>query len=85
MPSPSGKEWDWTHIKGLLKHPVYLGWLTYGRRGAGLYHHVGDDGELTTARGATKHQGGYAPIIVRDNHEPLIDKVTFDAVQAKLK
>src|SRR5690606_15358442 len=27
----------------------------------------------------------YAPIIVRDNHEPLIDKATFDAVQAKLK
>lgn len=27
----------YTHIKTLLRHPVYLGWLTYGRRGAGLY------------------------------------------------
>lgn len=85
VPSPGGKEWEYSHIKTLLKHPVYLGWLTYGRQGAGLYHHVGADGELTTARGQQDHGGNYAPIIVRDNHEPLIDQATFDAVQAKLK
>lgn len=85
VPSPSGKEWDYTYIKTLLKHPVYIGWLTYGRRGVGLYHHVGPDGELMPARGANDGCAEYAPIIVRDNHEPLIDKATFDAVQAKLK
>lgn len=85
VPFPSGKEWDYTYIKSLLRHPVYIGWLTYGRRGVGLYHHVGPDGELMPARGANNDCPEYAPIIVRDNHEPLIDKATFDAVQAKLK
>lgn len=85
VPSPNGKEWDWTHVKTLLKHPVYLGWLTYGRRGAGMYHHVGDDGELTTAQRSGNRNGNYAPIIVRDNHEALIDHATFDAAQTKLK
>ena len=49
--------------------------------------HVGTDGELAPARkvGPSRHQGEYAPIIVRDNHEALIDQATFDAAQAKLK
>jgi len=62
VPSPNGKEWDWTHIKNLLRHPVYIGWLTYGRRGAGMYHHVGDDGELSTAQRSGKRAGEFAPI-----------------------
>ena len=86
VPSPNGKEWDWTHVKTLLKHPVYLGWLTYGRDSAGMYHHVSDDGELAPSQRSSKRGGSdFAPIIVRDNHEPLIDQATFDAAQAKLK
>ena len=84
VPSPNGGEWHYSHIKAILKHPVYIGWLTYGRRSAGLYHHVGPDGEMVAARRNGSEYSGYAPIIVPDNHEPLIDKATFDAAQAKL-
>jgi len=84
VPSPNGKEWDYTHIKTLLRHPGYLGWLTYGRRGAGLYHHVGADGELAPARSSAAPHRGFAPIVVPDNHTPLVDQATFDAAQAKL-
>ncbi len=82
--SPSGGQWQFTHIKSMLKHPVYIGWMTFGRRSGGLYHHVGADGELKSSRRNGASFDGYAPIIVPDNHEPLIDKATFDAAQAKL-
>jgi len=85
VPSPSGGVWDFTYIKNLLRHPVYIGWLTYGRRTAGLYHHVGPDGDLVSARGLICQNNRRAPIVVENNHEPLIDRATFDAVQAKLK
>ena len=85
VPSPNGGEWEYTHIKNLLRHPVYIGWLTYGRRRAGLYHHVGEDGELVSSRDNAGDSGQYAPIVVADNHEALVNQATFDAVQAKLK
>ncbi|MEQ8789533.1 MAG: recombinase family protein, partial [Pirellulaceae bacterium] len=50
VPSPNGREWDFTHIKNILRNEVYVGCLAYGRRAAGLYHQVGDDGELVAAR-----------------------------------
>ncbi len=84
IPSPSGGHWHFTHIKSMLKHPVYIGWMTFGRRSGGLYHHVGADGELRSNGRNASSFDGYAPIIVPDNHEPLIDKETFDAAQAKL-
>ncbi len=84
-PSPNGGEWDFSHVKNILRHPVYVGHLTYGRRKGGLYHHVGEDGEIVSSREKINGHAGYAPIIVPNNHEPLIDQETFDAVQAKLK
>lgn len=86
IPTPSGgTEWNWAHIKTILKHPVYVGCLSWGRRRAGLYHGVGADGELTQVGQEFDDGDQYAPIMVPDNHEPLVDADTFDAVQAKLK
>lgn len=31
VPSPSGGEWDFSHIKNLLRHPVYIGTLQTSR------------------------------------------------------
>ena len=84
VPSPNGGQWDFTHIKNILEHPVYIGWLTYGRRSAGLYHHVGADGEISPASRNGRDHDGYAPIVVPDNHEPLVDITTFESVQAEL-
>lgn len=50
----------------------------------GLYYHVGVDGELTPAWPEGIQHDAYAPIIVKDNHQALIDKPTFDAVQTKV-
>lgn len=88
VPSPSGGEWDFSHIKNILRHPVYIGTLAYGRRVAGLYHGVGADGELVETRETRETRGdvdGFAPILVSNNHEPLVDEKTFATVQAKLK
>ncbi len=85
VPSPSGGEWDFSHIKNILRHPVYIGTLAYGRRTAGLYHGVGADGELVESRETRGNVDGFAPIMVPNNHEPLIDENTFATVQAKLK
>ncbi len=85
VPAPNCGEWDWSHIKNILKHSVYIGCLTYGRRRAGLYHHVGADGEIVSSRTDVSDNGQYAPIVVPNNHEALVDQSTFDAVQAKLK
>ena len=83
--SPNKKEWDVTQIKNLLNHPVYIGWLTYGRRSAGLYHSVGADGEISPADPRGRSLNKNAPIVVPDTHEALVDKQIFDAVQVKLK
>ncbi|MBX3420750.1 MAG: recombinase zinc beta ribbon domain-containing protein [Pirellulaceae bacterium] len=55
------------------------------RRATEVVKRLSTDGELTTAQRSGKRAGEFAPIIVRDNHKALIDKSTFDAVQAKLK
>jgi hypothetical protein len=49
-----------------------------------LYHGVGVDGEIVQAKERLSGNGDYAPIIVKDNHEPLVDEATFNKVQARL-
>lgn len=85
VPSPSGGEWDFSHVKNLLRHPVYIGTLAYGRRSAGLYHGVGADGDLIESRDPRGDFDGYAPIMIPNNHEAIIDERTFETVQGKLK
>ncbi len=83
VPAPNGGVWDYTHIKNILQNPVYTGMLAWGRRRAGLYHHVGGDGELVSARNITG-DNLRAPILVPNNHPALVDQAMFDAVQAKV-
>jgi DNA invertase Pin-like site-specific DNA recombinase len=84
-PSPSGGQWEFTHIKNRLRHPVYIGTLAYGRRSVGMYHGVGADGELKATKGPRDDCDDFAPIMVPDNHEAIIDEKTFEIAQAKLK
>jgi hypothetical protein len=48
-------------------------------------HHVGEDGELVARGERTDNADAYAPIMVPNNHEAIVDESTFEAVQAKLK
>ena len=84
VPSPNGGEWDFSHIKNILR--------------SGLHRHVGlrsprrglvpRRGRGRRAGRVTRERGdvdGFAPILVPNNHEPLVDEKTFAKVQAKLK
>jgi site-specific DNA recombinase len=84
IPAPVAKEWSFDFVRKILRNPVYLGWISYGRRGAGLYHNVGLDGEITAAHGRREPKSEYAPIIAKDCHEPLVDEQLFRRVQDKL-
>lgn len=62
--------WRVVTIKGILRNEVYLGHMVQGRKRQSLFH-----GETQTFVPKEKW------IVVRDTHEPIIDRNTFDAVQ----
>lgn len=85
VPSPTNGRWTFFNIRKILQNPVYVGCYAYGRRPAGMYHHVGPDGEITTERTEWRKCERYAPILVKNNHEPLVTEEVFHQVQAKLR
>lgn len=65
--------WDFTVIKDLLMNPVYIGCMASQKR-----HYrfkIGTIGEKKPDEW----------LIVKDTHEPIIDRTTFDIVQEKLR
>ena len=85
VPASLGDAWDATFVRVLLGNPVYIGCLAYGWRGAGLYHHVGSDGEIAPAQRGKRDHGRYARIMVANIHEALIDESTIAAAQERLR
>ena len=82
VPTRRGQGWSPVSVRFLLTHRVYAGDLVFGRRKIGKYHQMDGDGDVTRSNGTATRQ---PPIIVPDAHEALIDRETFDRVQAKLK
>ncbi len=77
-----GRKWRNTTLSQMLTNRTYIGESTFGRQRCGKFHQVSEAGAVETARGK-----GYrpAPIVVKDAHEPLIDRRLFDLVQRKLQ
>jgi DNA invertase Pin-like site-specific DNA recombinase len=74
-------QWSAYTVGWLLRRRVYLGEGRYGDRRRGKYHQAAE-GEPVERRGPSQEP---APPIVREGcHEPLIDRATFDRVQAVL-
>jgi site-specific DNA recombinase len=77
-----GKPWWVAYtVRLVLRQPAYLGIIRYGLKRPGKYHQA-VEGEPLERRGASQ---GKAPPLFREGcHEPLIDRDTFDRVQAVL-
>ena len=69
----NGCQWHGQTIGQLLRNPVYVGRLVFGKQPQGRFNRVGD--------GAV---GGDGPIVVENTHPPLVDEATFQRVQVKL-
>jgi DNA invertase Pin-like site-specific DNA recombinase len=86
VPPPRGgkRGWGTNTVKRILKNPVYLGRLVWGRRAEGKFFGV-VDAKLTplSGRRQSKTNGKYvwAPA---QTHEPLTDLATFEQCQEKL-
>lgn len=66
-----GKTWENRTVRYVLTNPIYTGVVRWSPNGANDYHLRYGHGEET--------------MVVPGNHEPLIDKADFDAVQEKLR
>jgi site-specific DNA recombinase len=90
VPAPrGGKHWFRMSIRGLLANRLYVGDLVWNRKPKkGSYHRVSKDGEIIPRTRGPKRRRKANPeaewLVFEQTHEPLIDRETFEAVQAKL-
>ncbi|NQT39173.1 MAG: recombinase family protein [Planctomycetes bacterium] len=86
IPAPAGKMWRFTRIRKYLSDDLYLGVWTWPKNPDGRYHHATADGIVKGPN--TRKARGYRtcknPIVIPDNHEPLVEKATFDRCQQLL-
>ncbi len=74
QPSPKGTQWTATGLSGVLKNPVYVGDLVWNRRCPSKYKRQGRP-EKENARADW--------IVHKNNHEAIIDRDEFNAVQSR--
>lgn len=97
VPGPKGKPWTRATVYGVLVNPVYAGDLVWARRSAAKYYRASQAGITAldhTAREAWRRMNGKqncqtvdnpdGAVVLPDNHPPLVEKATFDAVQRRL-
>jgi site-specific DNA recombinase len=65
-----GKHFSAGGVKRIMSHPANLGTVVFGRSSRG---------------GLQRHTGESEPIVVEGAHEPLVDHLTFERVQARLR
>lgn len=89
---PTGGPWYAASIKEILKNEKYIGAFNWAKRREGKYHRVAgeqvkerDHGEILANGNPQAVDNPPEAWIGKDEaHEPLIDRDTFDRVQAKL-
>jgi DNA invertase Pin-like site-specific DNA recombinase len=74
-------DWSGVTVLGILRNPAYIGMIRYGKRRQGKYHQAAE-GEPIERRGLDQEKA--PPLLVRGEHDPLIDRPTFEQVQAIL-
>ncbi len=79
-----GNLWSQSTLQATLRDTAYVGTMEFGRRRAGKYHQLDDDGQIEKLNGKGDIRRGYAAVTTTDAHEPLVDQETFDRVQRKL-
>jgi site-specific DNA recombinase len=73
--------WTASTVECILRQPAYVGVIRYGRRHTGKYHQA-------TAAGPVERRGpsqeAAPPQLKEGCHEPLVERATYDRVQAVL-
>jgi DNA invertase Pin-like site-specific DNA recombinase len=86
--SPRGKgRWTRSVVQRVLSNRRYVGDWTWGVHASGKCHRYGKGGLRPKRRGATTQEVN-APdewVVCQDSHEPLVDRETFQRVQARLR
>lgn len=86
-PSTSGKPWTGDMVRSILRNPAYRGDNVWGRTSTGRYHQAnGTEIKRVKTKGGKKVTTHAEEdwIVVENSHDPLIDRPTWEAVQAKL-
>ncbi|MEX2138583.1 MAG: recombinase family protein [Pirellulales bacterium] len=84
--SPNGVPWSADMVRAILKNPIYTGDSVWGRRSTGSYHQV-VGGEIVRLQNPLNHpttHGSESWIVVKDAHEPIVDRETFEEVQKRM-
>jgi site-specific DNA recombinase len=92
VPGPNGGLWHIGTVREILRNEAYVGDFVWAKRRIGKYHRVaaGEIKERSTAERKsdgeplTKRNPEAEWIVHRDAHPALVDRKTFDRVQAKL-
>jgi site-specific DNA recombinase len=86
IPGPAGKLWSKQTVSKILARPAYVGDSVWNRRHDGKYHEVKGGEILACARSRKRFtandRAGW--VWVKDTHPALIDRDTFERVQARL-
>ncbi|MCI0703847.1 MAG: recombinase family protein [Planctomycetia bacterium] len=86
VPPGKGRPWRYDSVRCILENPAYCGDYVSGRFSYGKYNSIhGEQAKRTSGRKGVKKNPESKWIVRRDNHEPIIDRDTFERVQAILK
>jgi len=83
VPACRGGRWRSSVIRSVLTNQKYVGDYVRFRYRAGRYNAIAD-GQIVPRSKADRFERVDDPIVVRDNHEGIVPRETFDQVQAKL-
>jgi DNA invertase Pin-like site-specific DNA recombinase len=84
-PPPRGKKWGMRTIYWILRNPKYVGDMVWSRSTRGKYHSISNGEVAPAAREGRRHKKPQTEwVIVRNAHNPLVDRETFEQVQKKL-
>jgi DNA invertase Pin-like site-specific DNA recombinase len=81
---PGERNWGTGQVKNILTNPHYVGDYRYGHCQVGVYHRL-EGAEVRKAEHGEKRRYNEGAHVGRDAHEGLIDRATWDSVQAKIK
>jgi DNA invertase Pin-like site-specific DNA recombinase len=87
IPSARGVVWTSIVIKSVLRNRTYLGETRYNCRQSGRYHRIirGEIVEVLNGKLPMVWSTEADLVVCKGAHKPLIDRVTFDAVQKRFR
>jgi len=87
VPTVRGKGWRFPLVRRYLTDPVYIGTWVWPKSPEGKYHHATADGiqDGPSTRKGRHYRPGENPIIIPNNHKPIVGRGLFDRCGVKLK